>query len=57
MNEKIISQMQQNMDAWSKFAEEQARAAIDEAARLAKETIAYAAQLQAEWRKLALPRV
>jgi hypothetical protein len=31
-----------------------ARAAIDEYARMSKETIAYAAQLNAEWRKAAL---
>jgi hypothetical protein len=33
---------------------EQARAAVDEAAKLAKESLTYAAQLGAEWRKMAI---
>lgn len=33
---------------------EQVRTAVDEAAKMTKESFAYAAQLSAEWRKLAL---
>lgn len=52
-------QAQQSMDAWQKlYVEleskmfEQARANIDEMARLMKESVNYAAQLSAEWRRL-----
>lgn len=36
---------------------EQVRAAIDEQARMMKESLAYAAQLSAEWRRLSLEAV
>ena len=39
-------------DEWSKLA----RQAIDEMARLGHSSLAYAAQMGAEWRKLFVPR-
>ena len=56
-----VSQMQQSMTTWMETLAQaetrrqaQIETVIDEQARLMKESLAYAAQLSAEWRKLTL---
>lgn len=49
-----IASFQEEVAKFETRSLEQARAAIDEMARLAKETLGYAGQLQAEWRRLGM---
>jgi hypothetical protein len=64
MSEKETSQAQQSwkkvdswMEEWAKIeakSNEQMQQAIEESARLARESLAYGMKLSAEWRKLGL---
>lgn len=67
MAEKTTSQAQHGSEMFQNLVDEmakleekgmaQARAGIDEAAKLWKESLGYAAQLNAEWRRLSLEAV
>jgi len=49
-----LSALQADVDKLTADNLERAQQAVDEMARLSKESLGYAAQLQAEWRKLGL---
>ncbi len=49
--------LQAMMEEWARFEQkglEQARQAVDELGRMAQASLAYAAQLSAEWRRLSM---